>query len=152
MSLSHPADLEMRVRALSDQGRMRLSYSLHSPEGTLPYFHREIAGPTFQKSPEEYRLQLLQKIEKLGEGRDIDGSLLLNNEVERKLANLGRQLWRELFCPELQHAYREIRQHVHTWMIISDEPWIPWELVKPYDDGKAGKEPLDDDFWLSIST
>lgn len=135
----------MRVRTLSDHGVTRLSYSLHSPEGVVPYFHREIVGPTLQGSPDEYHSQLLQKVEKLRDRRDVDGSPLLRVQIERKMANLGRQLWRELFSSELQHAYREIRQHVHSWMIISDEPWIPWELVKPYDVSQAG-ETLDDDF------
>lgn len=140
-----PPDLEMRVRTLSENGRTKLSYTLHSPAGTAPFFHREIAGPTIQGNPEEYHSHLLQKFGNLDERLDVDGAQLLRVEIERKLASLGRQLWRELFSPELWHAYRDIRRFVKTWLLVSDEPWIPWELIKPFDASRPD-DVLDDDF------
>lgn len=141
-------DLEMRVRTAAEHGKTRLSFILHSPSGVVPFSHREIDGPLLQRNPEGYQGHLLGQIEKLGEGLDIDRSLLLQAEVESKLESLGRDLWRELFPPELRSAYRDVIRAtpaVHSWVIVSDEPWIPWELVKPYDDGRPG-ELLDDDF------
>jgi CHAT domain len=140
-----PPDLEMRVRTLSESGRTRLAYTLHSPTGAVPFSHREIAGPVFQGSPEEFQRRLLHKIEQLGHRQDVDGSGLLRLELDRKLKGLGRELWRELFPAEIRQAYREIHRRVRSWMIVSDEPWIPWELIKPYDDSRPD-DVLDDDF------
>src|SRR5215216_5876619 len=140
-----PPDLEMQVRTQSEHGRTRLTYTLHSPTGAVSFAHREIAGPTFQGSPEEFQAHFLHKIEQLGARQDVDGSPLLRAELDRKLASLGRDLWRELIPSEIRHAYREIRRSVHSWMIVSDEPWIPWELIKPYDASRP-EDILDDDF------
>ncbi|HSK76941.1 MAG TPA: CHAT domain-containing protein [Thermoanaerobaculia bacterium] len=140
-----PPDLEMRVRTQSESGRTRLIYTLHSPNGKVPFSHQEIAGPALSGTPEELQRRLLHKIEQLGLRQDVDGSSLLRTELERKLKNLGWDLWRELFPAEIRHAYREIRRHVRSWMIVSDEPWIPWELIRPYDDSRP-EEILDDDF------
>lgn len=142
-----PPDLEMRVRTFPDNGRTRLSYTWHSPAGTAPFFQQEIAGPVLQGSPEDYHARLLQKLGNLAERLDVDRSELLDNEIERRLVSLGHQLWRELFPPELRSAYRELRRRpaVKTWLLVSDEPWIPWELIKPFDDSRTD-DPIDDDF------
>ncbi|HTQ79746.1 MAG TPA: CHAT domain-containing protein, partial [Thermoanaerobaculia bacterium] len=140
-----PVDLEMRVKIVAESGGTRLLYTLHSPTGAVGFSHREIPGPVFHGRPEDYQAYLLQKIEQLGLRLDIDGALLLQPEIERKLASLGRDLWRELFSAEIRHAYFDIRKCVRSWMIVSDEPWIPWELVKPYED-RGVDEIIDDDF------
>jgi hypothetical protein len=140
-----PPDLEMRVRTVQEGGRTRLSYTLHAPGSMAPFFQREIAGPAIHGSPEEFHAHLLKKLNLLGDNFDVDGGQLLLAEVQRKLAALGRNLWSELFPPELQHAYRDIRRTVKTWLIVSDEPWIPWELIKPFDAGRP-EDPIDDGF------
>jgi hypothetical protein len=141
-----PPDLEMRIRIAAENGKTRLRFNLHSPGGRVALAHREIDGPLLRRSPDDFQAHLLGKIEKLGERRDIDRSLLLQGEMASKLASLGHDLWDELFSPELRAVYRDvIRPAVHSWVIISDEPWIPWELVKPYEDTGSG-EPLDDPF------
>jgi hypothetical protein len=140
-----PPDLEMRVRAVAEHGRTRLSYTLDSPTGAVNVSHREIAGPVFQGSPQDFQTYLLHKVEHLLHRQDVDGSWLVPEELDRKLAGLGRDLWRELIPPEIHHAYRQIRRSVRSWMIISDEPWIPWELIKPYD-ASLPEDVIDDDF------
>lgn len=141
-----PPDLEMQVHTAAEHGKTRLSFILHSPTGAVAFSHRKIAGPLIQRNPEEYQAYLIRTIEGFGQRFDIDGTPLLRDEIDRKMAGLGRDLWRELFPLEMQSAYREVRRHpVRSWMIVSDEPWIPWELVKPYDDSRQD-EIIDDDF------
>lgn len=140
-----PPDLEMRVRTVPENGQTRLVYTLHSPTGVAPFVQHEIRGPILQGSPDSFHKYLREKIEHFGQRLDVEGEKILRADIERKLANLGWQLWGELFPPDFQSAYREIRRKVCTWMIVSDEPWIPWEMIKPYDDSRP-EEIIDDDF------
>lgn len=120
-------DLVMRVVEQKDARGTSLLFTLVSPGGG----QRDIMGRRFEGDAEAFRDRLLGTLSSLASARKLDG--------------LGRYLWRELFPPELQAAYREFRTKITSWMILSDEPWIPWELVKPYSDDASG-EPFDDDF------
>ena len=137
-------DLEIVVRTLHEGSQTRLSYTLHSPRGVVPFVHKTIDGPVLTGSPEELHRRLLQQIEQLGEGRELDGALVLRGEVERHLAGLGRDLWDRLFNDPMRLAYRRFRNVIRTLLIISDEPWVPWEMVKPYDGDDD--DPLNDEF------
>jgi hypothetical protein len=134
----------MRIRTVPDNGWTQLSYTLHSPAGVAPFSHLEIDGPVLKSNPEELHRNLLHQIGELGAGRGIGGELLLHDEIDRRIIGLGRDLWRQLFNEEMRQAYRSFRSSVRTLLIISDEPWIPWEMVKPFDDEG---EILDDPFF-----
>jgi hypothetical protein len=120
-------DLVMRVVERKDPRGTYLMFTLVSPGGG----QRDILGRHFEGDAEAFRDRLLGTLSSLVSARKLDG--------------LGRYLWRELFPPDLQAAYRDFRTRVTSWMILSDEPWIPWELVKPYSDEGPG-DPFDDDF------
>lgn len=138
-----PVDLDLHVTTVFRDGRRCFHYVLSSE--AAGFTHRSIEGPAIQGSPEEYRAYLSEKIRKLGERIDVDDSPLLREEIERKLAALGHELYRELFNAEMKEAYRWFRRSVTTLTIISEEPWIPWELVKPFDAANPA-DVIDDDF------
>ena len=128
-----PPDLEMVVRTTASSGETRLIYELHSPTGIAPFTRKIVQGPGFRGTPEDLQRRMLQQIEDLGEGLDVGGEPVLSSEISRKLASLGRWLWDQLFNEEMRQTYHRFRD-VRTVLIISDEPWIPWEMIKPYDD------------------
>lgn len=154
-----PPDLEIRVTVETRGGETFLTYLLHSSSDRQTGFHYQVIhGKPLRTQPQDYHTALLEEIERLSAGKHLDGSLVLEEEVAIDLEALGRKLYRELFPPEMRAAYRTFRKTVTTILITSDEPWIPWELVKPYEDD-AG-ELIDDDFlcvrfqltrWLSGS-
>jgi CHAT domain-containing protein len=55
-----------------------------------------------------------------------------------RLQEIGWELYEQLFTPQLRQAYRALRQlRVQepnlSLLIVSDEPWIPWEMVLPHE-------------------
>ena len=60
---------------------------------------------------------------------------LSSQDVEDEVRQLGWNLWRDLIPPRLQDLYAEERAVWPTGslLIVSDEPYFPWELVWPYD-------------------
>ncbi len=139
-----PADLEIRVTTEQDGSMSRLRYVLHSVGGKVGYTHYQTAEIRIQNLS-EYQKRLANILEELEAGHLDDGSLILREETKIELQGLGRDLYRELFPKDLRAAYRSFRDRIQTLFIVSDEPWIPWELVKPYD--REGADLIDDDFF-----
>jgi hypothetical protein len=98
---------------------------------SLPVGQIKLAG----RDPQAFFSDRLQKLTDLARATPAaEGDARLVQEV----AALGEGLFELLLPPELQTLYWEqIRPLVDqgvikTLLINSDEPWIPWELIKPY--------------------
>jgi len=141
-----PVDLDLQVFLERRDGKTFLKYFLHSPSQAVDFDHLPITGPEIVGEAESFQANLLKKIESLQARLDVDGALLLPNDIETKLAGIGRNLWDEVFSPEMRQAYRQFHAGVRTIQITSEEPYIPWELIKPYDDDDP-EEVLDHDFF-----
>jgi hypothetical protein len=127
-------DLVLRVTTTGN----RLHYDLHF--GDVRFV--SAPGEALRADPETYRYELIRRIEALvKEAQRRSGD---SGAIERALAREGQNLYKELFSADLRREYRRFWRQVRTVQIISDEPWIPWELIKPYDDEEA--ELLDHDF------
>ncbi|MDY7092946.1 MAG: CHAT domain-containing protein [Acidobacteriota bacterium] len=61
----------------------------------------------------------------------------MGEEIARDLVGLGQDLYHQLFPRELQTIYRSVRDQVRTLLVVSDEPWIHWEMVHPPDEGDS---------------
>lgn len=64
--------------------------------------------------------------------REIEALSLEDPESDKSLAVKGELLYDELFPLELKNLYWQICDKITTIQIISEEPWIPWEIVKPW--------------------
>jgi hypothetical protein len=126
--LAPPMDLWLRI-FLRDNRRLEFELISHHPE--LPYSTGKLVGELelrgdFGSTPMEYRASLKDQIRKIAarpEKSDIEA-----------LENIGNRLYNDLFPPELKQAYAEFRtSSAETLLITSEEPWIPWELVRPHD-------------------
>lgn len=138
-----PVDLELVVTSARQDGQWGLRFELNSPSQLADFFH-EPAGFQPLDSGEPFRHSLLplwERIENLQKRRGPDKTPYVDGETLRGLQAVGLDLYRCLFPPQLQQAYRQFREKVNTLLVIYDERWpIPWELVRPFGDG------LDDDF------
>ncbi len=128
-------DLILRVSTVGN----RLTYHLHFADTRM----LTIEGDPLQADPRTFRHNLMLEIERLRELKDVDGNALTPKAVCHQIDKIGQRLYRQLFSEALRREYRRFRNDVHTLEIISDEPWIPWELIKPFD---SDEQLIDDDF------
>jgi CHAT domain len=67
----------------------------------------------------------------------------LPHVIDTNMEALGRDLYDELIPDKLKDLYWKISDSIKSVQILSDEPWIPWEIIKPWrelDDGKADED------------
>jgi hypothetical protein len=57
-----------------------------------------------------------------------------------KIENIGQNLYNALFTPKLKKFYEKFWRETKTLLLYSNEPWIPWELLFPW---QVGLEPQD---------
>lgn len=127
-----PADLKLNVRRGHD-GARRLTYSLSSPSGRYRFLPERVESPPLE-APDRFKAFLVERIESLRENLDEDGNLLSRRDALHEIELFGGLLAERLFPPALAAIWREIPAG-ESLLIISDEPWIPWELVKPPEAG-----------------
>ncbi|GAC1623382.1 MAG: hypothetical protein NVS4B7_14640 [Ktedonobacteraceae bacterium] len=51
---------------------------------------------------------------------------------ERELEKIGERLYLELFSRKLKEFFQQLTADAQSFLITSNEPWIPWEMVKPW--------------------
>jgi len=60
---------------------------------------------------------------------------------KRKMENIGAGLYEALFSTDLKSFYwQKMHNRMKNVMLVSKEPWIPWELVRPISEGKGRKQ------------
>lgn len=124
-----PPDLDLRVTVDRHNPRT-LCFELHSVNDTIGYNHAPVGEITLQTTP----LEMFQSIytELTAFARAVPTTSDDADLQQRRLARLGNQIWSDLFPPELQQAYWRVKDRARTIQITSDEPWIPWEIAKPF--------------------
>jgi hypothetical protein len=133
-------DLLLNIRRTDDR---TLAFSLHSPTGKLPYHHVEMGSIRLDHLT-DLRAKLETLIPRLNMYAAKPVRSLPQQEADeslRQIENIGIDLYDALFPHHLKDEYPTLLQHrdAHqqaegralTWVISSDEPWIPWELVRP---------------------
>lgn len=132
-------DLTLRIHY--ERGVRTLRYALWKG-GVVIY---ETSGEVpFDAGPQAYIEQLYADLGLLRQGTDTvrvgtrGGRKLAVEDVERTLQRIGERLWDTLFPADLKLVYGRERaawqgtERPWSMLVISDEPSIPWELVRPY--------------------
>jgi hypothetical protein len=137
-----PQDLDLLIDVGSD-GKTLL-FRLHSSKVDVDYNHRKVGQVTLEGSPLE-KMQVIYK-EMTNMAKRVPTTQDGREQTERRLTAIGNSLWDELIPDQLKQQYWEFKTGVKSLLITSDEPWIPWEMIKPFrfnDDGDVEQEP----FW-----
>lgn len=159
LSTVPPPDLELRV-ILDRHNNQTLYYELHSVKPELDYHHTKVGQVTLQASPLEKMQAVYRELSNLAAFNPNTQTLsdeqraliprssttqISPERAERRLTTVGNQLWDELVSDELKQQYWQFKEHVKSILITSDEPWVPWEMIKPYRriNGKEEQAP----FW-----
>src|SRR5690606_1263884 len=121
-----------------------LNFMLHSTRAGVGYHWKPVGQIKLNSnSPQTYLQALFAELGNLA-ARTVDHLSEEDAAVAvGDIAAIGQQLYKELFPPELQHELwtrilpkRRDANHpdgiISTLLITSDEPWIPWEMIKPY--------------------
>ncbi|MEM7483099.1 MAG: CHAT domain-containing protein [Acidobacteriota bacterium] len=125
-----PADLEIRVTTPWGRDGDRLHYTLQSPTGVAGFHARELEGRPV-KQADRFQRQIMEQLELLDKGLDIEGHELHHQEIEEELISIGHWLYRQLWPAELRSLFRAVRPRIQSLLVVSDEPWIPWEMLHP---------------------
>ena len=132
-----PPDLEIYVE-LDRQNGHTLYFRLHSVKEAVGYNHARFGQVTLQGSPLEKMQSLYQEMSLIARQPGAD--------ADRQMAAIGNDLWDELIPDDLKREYWLFKNKVKSLLITSDEPWMPWEMIKPYRYGE-NNEREDDLFW-----
>jgi len=152
-----PPDFELRIALSAD--RRTLTYTLHSPAGWQGMVHKPMGSIRLSvdnpRALLENTLSRLSGMSRMAKDRrsaqDTD-----HNRFE--IRQIGTFLYETLFTDELRQAYREMRNvrieqekagKSVSLLVLSDEPWIPWEMIRPYENDLTNEDFLCDQFRLT---
>ena|GEM_PF-2277810 len=127
-----PPDLYILITESKVNGeKMKYNFMLHSPKNGL-YFYHVREELSFSGSPSKWIEYLYKELGTLSEKASPA-------DINDTLNAIGTDLYEKLFPKELKNIWmQKIKNRVKSIMIISDEPWIPWEIVKPWYEDKRG--------------
>ena len=150
-SATPPPDLELRiVRAASEN---RLHFTLHSANPKVGYHYLPCGSVELvAANPFDFLESKFERLSLLA-AQETHDDASVNAAALVQIAAIGEELWDELLPEEFKgKLWQEIRRHceagtIRTLQITSDEPWIPWEMVKPYLRDEVTGDEVSEPFW-----
>lgn len=136
-------DLELCVETDRHDQRV-LYFNLHSTVEDVDLHHANAGTVRLQGSPLEKMQQVYGQLSHYAGQVPSGQSERLDQQAE--LERIGRNLWDELVSDELKDGYWLWKDRIESLLITSDEPWIPWEIVKPYRWDEQNRL-VDEPFW-----
>ncbi len=126
------------LRVLLSADRRRLTYILSSPDGKLGLGFRGMGSVKLEMDPRTFMEKTLLRLSQMARAsreKLDDEQIAIHQETLREI---GWELYEQLFTDKLKQAYRDLYQLRKTegnlsLLIVSDEPWIPWEMVLPHE-------------------
>jgi hypothetical protein len=126
------ADVELRVHLSADN---RLSYELHSRLPAVGYQNAPMGEVKLASDPSRFLRSTFAELSMLAQNHNTQDA----DKVIQQIEAIGENLYLDLFPDKLQEAYWKLvalrkQGRIRSLLITSDEPWIPWELINPYNE------------------
>lgn len=124
LSITQP-DLTLLITEGKSQGGLVINYCLTSPNPDLDLFYKHFDPIELTMDPIHYFQEFFKDIE----GMRLDE---FENQIiaAERLARRGAALFRNLVPEDLRVLLWGLQDRISTVQVLSDEPWIPWELLK----------------------
>jgi WD40 repeat protein len=116
-------DVVIRVDCRTSEGRDTLNYSYQNVQ--QGWQSVDAGSLELKTSAQEWMAERYETL--TGQAREL-GPGSKGAEAE----SIGQNLYNALFTPELKAFYRQFSASAKTLLLYSNEPWIPWELLKPW--------------------
>lgn len=125
-----PVDLDLHVGRHSRNGELYLKYHFYARSNPVGFFSTELDSTPLHQV-EAFQKELYQQLGQLHSSMDADDERLSPADVERDLASLGQMLYERLFpATTRQPKPLQLAGNIESLRIFSEEPWIPWELMR----------------------
>ena len=143
-----PADFTLLISHNRTATPEKLDFSLidRRTDNVVDYGPTELPGDLTRYVSDPYRelIDMAHGVDAHAKGSDVE---LRGSSADRRLRQIGRSLWADLIPPALKQQYHSERDQWRgkSIIVMSDEPYVPWELVWPWD--ADGEVPPDLDPW-----
>lgn len=129
---SAPPELALRVIALGDG--LSYEYVLTSADGR--YDQRKLGRVTLKSDPAAFFKTITDELSSRARINSDEREPGDEETACSRLEEIGRRLWADLLPAEFRAEYRAGNLNAYKgkgFVITSDEPWIPWEMVRPFE-------------------
>ncbi len=128
-------DLALFIDVAHDNER-ELSFTLHSALANLNCHHLDVGTVFLKEGPMEKFRAVYTELSKYAGAKPATPA---GAKIQReRLARWGEALWHEVIPDVLKVEYWRLKDQVRSLLITSEEPWIPWEIIKPYREDAQG--------------
>ncbi len=110
----------MLIHEDTRHGKTILSFELTAADPGWSIGRREFGPLTLRTNPGQYVEELFKRVDQLTSHED----------KEQELGYIGADLFKQLVPPELGELLWSMRHRATTLLVQSEEPWIPWELIR----------------------
>jgi hypothetical protein len=136
-------DLELRVTLSSD--RRMLTYSVRAPATDGVNF-RPAGQTSLAEEPQKYFQPTFERLSALARKLKTERTAAETSAAVQELSDIGTNLYEALFSDELKQEFAQFRAEPagqRSLLIISDDPWIPWEMARPAGIDASGRTYVD---------
>ncbi|MGB5050787.1 MAG: CHAT domain-containing protein [Caldilineaceae bacterium] len=129
------------LRVVQGEDGKTLHFKLLSPQGKIGYREKEMGKVIIQRLKDP-TLLLADYFAELNTMAQSSIAAIEPAQAEDFLArtiSFGNAIYEQMFPEELKEEYWRIKKlrdegKIQTLLVLSDEPWIPWEMAYPYHD------------------